>query len=191
MLNKNRRFALIILFFLQLFLLIDLRNTFFPIYLTHQGVSNTQTGIILSIGGLGVILIRPLTSLLIRGLGYLKTMLGAIALGCVSIISLIGSPSFSVLLVISVIWGMSIGMNQPLGLMMVAQSVPSEEQGMGASIRMMANRTAELINPLVFTIISGIFGLTLGFAVVGTSLLILSLLTGKGYRSVTRDTANH
>jgi hypothetical protein len=81
-------------------------------------------------------------------------------------------PAVWLIAVVIFIWGACTGINQPMALIMVANTVQRHEQGMGMSIRTMANRSVQFINPLFIGAVSGIFGLSVGFGIIGAFLVL-------------------
>ncbi len=171
LMKDNKPFSIAIFVNGVTFILIDINGTFFPIYLVNQGLTNTQVGMMLSIGGVAAILIRPFVGLIIGRLGHEKTMLTCIIVGAGCLISLIFQPSFWILPLIVFMWGMCSGVNQPMALIMVARTVHASQQGMGMSLRTMSNRLVQVTNPVMFGALTSVVGLTWGFGVVGFMLL--------------------
>lgn len=174
LMRKNKPFTIAIFVNGVLFILIDIKGTFFAIYLAIIGLTNTQVGMMLSIGGVASVLIRPLVGLIIRWLGHEKIMITSILVGACCLISLIFEPPIWTLVIIVFAWGMCSGVNQPMALIMVAKTVHSNQQGMGMSLRTMSNRLVQVSNPIMFGALSGLIGLSFGFGVVGLMLLGLS-----------------
>ncbi|MBP1154230.1 MULTISPECIES: MFS transporter [unclassified Paenibacillus] len=183
---KNKSFTAAITLNGIMFMLIDVRTTFFPLYLSDTGFSHTAIGMVLSISTLGTLLVRPVTGHAINWLGHYRIMLISMMAGGVCLLLLAFNPWFWLLTIIMFVWGLCTGINQPMALIMVSQSVEPREQGMGMSIRTMSNRIVQLINPVLFGTISTALGLTFGFGVMGGLLLIV----GGIYRRQNRLTEN-
>lgn len=186
LMRKNKSFTTAITLNGIMFMLIDVRTTFFPLYLADTGFSHTAIGVVLSISTLGTLLIRPVTGYAINWLGHYRIMLISMVAGGVCLLLLAFNPWFWLLTIIMFVWGVCTGINQPMALIMVSQSVEPREQGMGMSIRTMANRIVQLINPILFGSISTAVGLTFGFGVMGVMLLWIGGL----YRRQSRLTEN-
>ncbi|MGG2198994.1 MFS transporter [Paenibacillus sp.] len=171
LLRKNKVFSVAILLNGVLFMLVDLRTTFLPLYFSNIGLTYSEIGTILSISALAALLIRPCTSYLMDALGHHRIMLISIFSGAVCLLLLTLEPDFWLIAGIIFIWGACTGINQPMGLIMVSQAVQPEEQGMGMSIRTMSNRIVQLTNPVLFGTLSTVIGLSFGFGVMGVLLL--------------------
>jgi MFS family permease len=179
----NKPFTLAIIVNGILFIIIDIKGTFFPIYLANISFTNTQIGLMLSIGGIASVIIRPFVGHLIRRLGHEHIMTLSMVIGASCLISLVFEPAVWLLSVIVFLWGVCAGVNQPMALIMVAKTVDSSQQGMGMSLRTMSNRVVQVINPVVFGAISGVIGLTLGFGAVGVMLLGVAAYTQRLYKN--------
>lgn len=174
LMQTNRPFMISIVLNAILFILVDIKGTFLPLYLASMNLSNTQIGSILSISGVAAIAVRPFVGLLLRTLGHQWIMIISILAGGVCLTVLGFEPAIGLVIALVFGWGLCTGVNQPMALIMVAQSVGSEQQGMGMSLRTMSNRIVQVVNPVVFGGVSGLIGLTFGFGALGVVLIGLS-----------------
>jgi MFS family permease len=172
LMKNNRLFFMAILLNGILFILVDIRGTFLPIYLSKGGLSNTQVGGLLSISGVAAVIIRPFVGTLLKFIGHQWMMVICIVSGGLCLAGLSLQPAVWFIAVVIFIWGACTGINQPMALIMVANTVQPDEQGMGMSIRTMANRSVQFINPLFIGALSGIFGLSVGFGIIGAVLVM-------------------
>ncbi|MEH7493153.1 MFS transporter [Neobacillus niacini] len=174
---KNREIiATLLCTFIALFIL-DVRMTFLPIYLQDIGISPFKIGILISLGTSTALFIKPIYPVLIRVLG-IKTLLiltFAISLSLLFITPLINHfYSFVLLLVFS---GIALGINQPLSLSMISEQTSSNERGIAVGLRLMANRLAQFMDPILFGILTAVIGIKLTFILIGLLLLLLSVVT--------------
>jgi MFS family permease len=174
---KNRGIiATLLCTFIALFIL-DVRMTFLPIYLQDIGISPFKIGILISLGTSTALFIKPIYPVLIRVLG-IKTLLiltFAISLSLLFITPLINHfYSFVLLLVFS---GIALGINQPLSLSMISEQTSSNERGIAVGLRLMANRLAQFMDPILFGILTAVIGIKLTFILMGLLLLLLSVVT--------------
>lgn len=176
--KQNRSFSMALLFNGVLFILVDLKGTFFPIYLANLAYTNTEIGTMLSIGGIASMVIRPFVGTLMNQLGHRWIMLGSLWLGCGCLFTLVFEPGYIVIVTVVFLWGLCAGVNQPVALIMVAQTVSSERQGMGMSLRTMANRIVQVVNPVAIGGLSAAIGLTFSFGLIALLLLGFSM-TGR------------
>jgi MFS family permease len=183
LMRVNKPFTLAIFINGVLFIIIDIKGTFFPIYLAKIGFTNTQVGLMLSVGGIASVIIRPFVGHLVRRLGHEPIMTLSMVIGASCLIALVFEPAIWLLSVIVFLWGMCAGVNQPMALIMVAKTVDPSQQGMGMSLRTMSNRVVQVINPVVFGALSGVIGLTLGFGAVGVMLLGVAAYMQRVYKN--------
>jgi MFS family permease len=169
--RMNKPFTTAIILNDILFMLIDLRSTFFPLYLNNLGITHTVIGVILSVSALSSMVVRPFTGYAINKLGHHFVIVASMVVGGVCLLLLAFNPGIWLLSIIMFLWGASTGINQPLSLIMVSQAVEPNEQGMGMSILTMSNRAVQLMNPLFFGAVTMIIGLGLGFGAMGILLL--------------------
>ncbi len=174
LMRSNKPFMIAIVLNAILFILVDIKGTFLPLYLATLELSNTQIGSILSISGLSAIMVRPFVGYLLRVAGHQWIMIVSILVGGLCLSSLAFEPAIWIIISLIFIWGLCTGINQPMALIMVAKSVRSEQQGMGMSLRTMSNRIVQVINPVIFGGVSGVIGITLGFGALGIILIGLS-----------------
>jgi MFS family permease len=185
MMRTNKPFATAILLNGILFMLIDVRTTFFPLFLSNMELTNTQIGSMLSVSALAALIVRPLAGHLMNGLGYHRIMMISIFSGAGCLLLLLFEPGYWVLAAIVFVWGVCTSVNQPVALMMVSQTVGQGEQGLGMSIRTMSNRFVQLTNPVLFGAMTTIIGLTMGFGAMGVLLIGIGVLYHRQYRTGT------
>jgi MFS family permease len=172
LMKNNKSFFVAIVLNGILFILVDIRGTFLPVYLASGGLSNTQVGGLLSISGVAAVIIRPFVGSLLKFVGHHWMMVICIVSGGLCMAGFSLKPAVWIMAVIIFVWGVCTGINQPMALIMVANTVRPHEQGMGMSIRTMANRSVQVINPIVVGALSGIFGLSIGFGIIGVILVL-------------------
>jgi MFS family permease len=174
---KNRGIiATLLCTFIALFIL-DVRMTFLPIYLQDIGISPFKIGILISLGTSTALFIKPIYPVLIRVLGIktLLTITFAISLSLLFITPLLNHfYSFVLLLVFS---GIALGINQPLSLSMISEQTSANERGIAVGLRLMANRLAQFMDPILFGILTALIGIKLTFILIGFLLLVLSVVT--------------
>lgn len=171
LLKENRPFSVAMMFNGVLFVLVDMKGTFLPIYLAGMEYTNTQIGMILSFGGIASIAVRPFVGTLINRLGHRLIMFGSLWLGILCLIVLTFEPGYWSMMGIVFLWGLCAGINQPVALIMVANTVSEGRQGMGMSLRTMVNRIIQVVNPVVVGGISAVIGLTYSFGLIAALLL--------------------
>jgi predicted MFS family arabinose efflux permease len=158
--------------------------TFYAVFLSHAGLSGWAIGILLSIGAL---IGSPVALLAHSTIEFCSSRRRAIllsvtvALMCISITPLI--LNFALLCGAMVLFGVSMGINQPILLSVLSSAVGYEHQGLSMGLRSTASRLAAVVVPSAFGVISAQVGLRHGFYLTGSFLLIMTLLLA----IVTRD----
>ncbi|MDF9842046.1 MULTISPECIES: MFS transporter [unclassified Paenibacillus] len=179
LLRDNRPFGTAMLFNGLLFTLIDIQGTFLPVYLANMGYSPLHVGTLLSAGAVSSIVIRPLTGFFINRFGHRPMMMGCLWAGGLCLGVLVFEPGYGMILGVMLVWGMCSGMNQPMALILVAHTVPADSQGMGMSLRTMANRVVQVVNPLAVGGVSAVVGLTNSFGFMALFLVVCSFAMNK------------
>lgn len=179
LLRQNRPFGTAMLYNGILFILVDIQGVFLPIYLAQIGYSNTRIGTMLSAGGVASIVIRPAAGFLVNRFSHSRMMSGSLWCGCFCLVALMFEPGYLGIMAVIFIWGLSSGMNQPLALILVANTVDAQRQGMGMSLRTMANRVVQVINPVAIGGISAVVGLTYSFGCIAALLMAFSFMMKK------------
>ncbi|MBW7460684.1 MFS transporter, partial [Paenibacillus sepulcri] len=157
LMKRNKTFSVAIVLNGIMFMLVDLRTTFFPLYLDKLGLTHSAIGAILSVSALSTLLIRPVTGYVINRLGQYRIMMSSMVVGGLCLVLLAFEPGIGLLSVVMFLWGASTGINQPMALIMVSHAVEPKEQGMGMTIRTMSNRVVQLTNPLFFGAVTTVF----------------------------------
>jgi MFS family permease len=174
---KNKGFiATLLCTFIVLFI-IDVRMTFLPIYLQEINISPFKIGILISIGAFSALLVKPIYPTLIEKLGY-KVLLAVTFISSLSLLFL--TPflthffGFIILILFS---GVALGINQPLSLSLISESTNENERGIAVGLRLMSNRLAQLIDPLLFGIVTLYISIKAAFLLTGLLLFVLSIVT--------------
>ncbi|HEY8417415.1 MAG TPA: MFS transporter, partial [Limnochordales bacterium] len=74
---------------------------------------------------------------------------------------------------LSILIGIGIGASQPLTIVAVADHVEQGKQGVALGLRLAANRTAQLVNPVIFGLVAEAAGFAATFLTAG---LLISLV---------------
>ncbi|GGA33895.1 MFS transporter [Paenibacillus physcomitrellae] len=183
---QNRHFAVILLTtFISLFI-VDVRTAYLPIHLETLSITNTKVGLIVSVGALSALFVRPIYPWLIRKIHFRWLLISTYA---VSLLLLFVTPlitNFYLMAGLVFFTGLALGINQPMTLSMIAQSTQSDERGVGIGLRLMSNRAAQLMDPLLFGLFTGFASLRTSFWLVGGVLLLCCLFTIHLYLSTER-----
>ena len=144
------------------------RQAFLPVYLYSLGFSTTLIGFLLSLRSVVSMAIRPWIPAMIAVMGGRRraligaTLLTAAGLGLTGLARDPVSIGF-----LSILIGIGIGASQPLTIVAVADHVEEGKQGVALGLRLAANRTAQLINPVIFGLVAEAAGFAVTFLIAG------------------------
>jgi MFS family permease len=157
----------------------SLRATYYPLFLEREGISVARIGLLLSVFGIASLLMRvPLpwllrtfepTRVLVAGMGV-----ATVAMGLTPLLP----GSYPGLAVAAAVAGAGTGLMPPITVELLARSTEGGDRGVAMAARVMTNRAAQFVQPLVFAGVAGLAGLASGFAVTGLLLAALTAWTG-------------
>lgn len=166
------------------FVAIAVRQAFLPVYLQELAYSATSIGLMLSLGGLAAVLVRPLMPLISRAVGgparALVLAMAAVALG-VGVLGLV--DTYAALVALTVLAGIGTGVGLPLSIVTVASHVERGRRGLALGLRLSLNRAAQLTAPVAIGAVIAAAGFAVGFALAGTMLGLLALMAATRVRS--------
>ncbi len=147
---------------------------FLPIYLEELTFSATLIGVLVSLRALAAMLIRLIMPQVISALGgRSRTMVvsvAAVALG----LSWTGmSESVWMLSLLAILIGLGSGISQPLSMVILTEHVRPEQRSSALGMRLMGNRGAQVLAPLLLGFIAELAGFTLTFLLAGAMLLVV------------------
>ncbi len=155
------------------FVAISVRQAFLPVVLDDVGFRASEIGLLVSMGGVASVTLRPLMPVVSRLLGgparTLAVSLGLLTVG-VGALGLVSS--FGAFTVLALLAGAATGFGNPLSIVTVAQHVSSDDRGTALGLRMASNRAAQLVAPIVVGGLIGTAGFAVGFGAVGVLLAV-------------------
>ncbi len=191
---RRRGVALIILASFTALVVLDLRVAFHPMYLSDIGYSPLWVGVLLSAGAAFAFLAQPMFSLLVRRLPVAVLVGSVLGVGSATVAGVVFTESLAALLVLGAVNGFAVGLAQPLTLALLADYTDQAQRGLAAGVRSMANRLAQLVDPIAFGVLLAVVGTRAAFLTMGAGLLLLSLLVAVGFgriRHARPDTSVH
>ncbi|MCP3028343.1 MFS transporter [Halobacillus sp. A5] len=158
---------------------LDIFYVFFPLYANSIGISPSEIGWILTIQSFASIITRLYLPMLVHHYGKVKVLrffmfLGAIAYGSMSFIT-----GFISIAAVSAIFGIGLGIVQPLTIMITVYLAPEERMGESLAIRIAGNRLSQTITPLFISGISAIMGLGYIFIFSALPLTLCAIMSKK------------
>lgn len=160
--------------------LLDVQQTFHPLYLQSIGVSASTTGLMLSCGSAAGLFARLILPRLLGRFRVGTVVASCLIPGAVAVSGVVLVESAPALFALVALAGLSLGMAQPLTLRLTADVTGVGERGMGIALRLMANRTAQWVNGVVFGALAT-FGLVVAYGVTGVLILSVAVVAAVSF----------
>ncbi len=160
--------------FVVLFLL-EFRTSFHPLYLDDAGFSPGVIGVIIAVSAAFGVIARPALPHLSRRFGDPALLAICLVTGAVTVGAVAFTGSLPTIFALAAVSGVALGLGQPFLLALVANFTTREERGLGVGMRMVANRSAQWICPLILGGLLSIVGFTGGFAAAAALALLLTI----------------
>lgn len=170
---------------------LDTFYVYFPLYAKSIGQTPTQIGWILAVHSLASIITRVFIPKLIYRYGKFKTLsifmfLGTIAYGSLSFIS-----NYSTIFIITILFGIGLGIVQPLTIIITISLAPKERMGEILSLRIAGNRISQILMPLIIASITSLIGVGFIFVFNSIFLALGSLMTSVSNQEEVDKSYNH
>lgn len=163
--------------------------SFLPLYLDQNGYATMLIAVTISLKGLAGMLSRYGLTYLTRfyRLENILSAAGLISALCVLVTPLAVGNTVA-MLTLAVVLGGAVGVNLPVSIMIMVDAVGEGRRGKLMGLRLLSNRFSQILSPLSFGLIGGIFGLTAAFYGAG-ALLVTTVGAFAVYarRSLRRD----
>lgn len=160
--------------FINLFVL-SMRISFYPVYLERAGVTITQIGLLLSVIGVSSLAVRAVLPAVERRFGTLRVLIASTWLAIIGAASIPLTTHIAVLTVGALLIGIGLGANPPITVSLIAEHSDARDRGLAVGLRMVANRSGQVAQPLVFGGLAAVLGLGLAFPVSGALLAGLTV----------------
>ncbi|MCE9680917.1 MFS transporter [Halomonas alkalisoli] len=150
---------------------------FLPVYLEELTFSATLIGVLVSLRAMSAMLIRPIMPQLIQALGgRARTMITSVAAVAMGLMWTGMTGSVVVLAILAILVGLGSGISQPLSMVILAEHVQPEQRSSALGMRLMGNRGAQVLAPLVLGVMAELVGFTLTFLLAGAALLAVLVI---------------
>lgn len=157
--------------------LFAVRNSFVPVYLDSIAMSGTTIGVIM---GASSLVGSPAGLTIPFFLRFMKTRTFVIVMLTIATVAIAATPltaDFPTLLALTCIYGAGIGMTFPVLISFLSRSIPRQQQGMSAGLRVTANRCSALSIPVIMGTIADAWSLVASFLAIGIATLIAIIPT--------------
>ena len=103
--------------------------------------------------------------------GRSRTLIASVAAVALGLMFTGTTGSVALLATLAILVGLGSGISQPLSMVILAEHVPAEQRSSALGMRLMGNRGAQVIAPLVLGVMAELVGFTLTFLLAGGVLL--------------------
>ena len=150
---------------------------FLPVYLETLTFSATLIGLLVSLRALSAMVVRPFMSRIIQGLGgRSKALIACVAAVAMGMRWTGMTNNVITLAVLAVLVGLGTGISQPLSMVILAEHVQPEQRSSALGMRLMGNRGAQVVAPLLLGLLAELAGYKLTFLIAGAGLLMVTVV---------------
>lgn len=160
--------------FINLFVF-SMRISFYPVYLQRAGVELTEIGLLLSVIGFASLAVRAVLPAVERRFGSLRVLIWSTWSAIIGASSIPLSTHIEVLMVGALLIGVGLGANPPITVNLVAEHSDERDRGLAVGLRMVANRSAQVAQPVLFGASAVALPLALAFPLSGIVLAGMTL----------------
>ncbi|WP_407653427.1 MFS transporter [Brevibacillus ruminantium] len=188
----TKKFVLLTLCNLFLFLNLQMMTPAFPAYVTDRfGASDFQTSLVISLFAFSAVITRIFTGKALQTKKSLTILLLGITVVLLATAGYIWSGSLMMLFVMRVLFGAGFGMTSTTFPTLAANVIPNQRMGEGMGYFGLSSSLAMSIAPVIGLFILGKFGFTaLSVSAIVLVIAILPLLRAVQPESVSRTTAH-
>ena len=163
---------------LVLFVGSEFRSSFMPAYLTQLSIATGQTGLVLTIGAVGVGIVRLLISMnVIRLQAKMAVALSfAMSVAGVCLLPVMQAWGVPALAFISLLLAVAVGIGEPVLITTILQGAHPLKRSLALAGRLTANRAAMLLSPLLAGFAVQLAGPSAGMAAMGGMMAALGLI---------------
>lgn len=153
---------------------IDMTGLYLPLLGSERGLSSGFVGFLLVMRAVASASVRAVLSRLVNKWGARKVVIWGMVIATVAMGAIVLPIEPWLMVVAIVILGGSLGVADPITAAWSSMLAPAAAQGRAASLRFMANRTGQVIMPLLAAALAPVLGAAGGF------LLVTLCLAGSG-----------
>lgn len=145
----------------------SLRTSFYPLYLADQGYRPETIGAILTSIGVAAVVIRLLLPMLARRVGARSVLVWSTWLAVAWVMAAPSLTSMAAVLLGAVVLGASLGLHPPTTVELIAAATPPDQRGTAMGLRVAANRSAMIVEPVVFGAVAAALSAAAAFVLSG------------------------
>lgn len=149
-------------------------TAFLPLYLQDLSFSASLIGMLISLRAAAAMLIRPFMSTLVGLLrGRSNTLISTVVAVTLGVMWTGTTDSVAALALMAILVGLGSGVSQPLSMVIVAEHVEPANRSSALGMRLMGNRGAQIIAPLVMGLLADFLGFAWTFILAGAFMLAI------------------
>lgn len=155
----------------------ELFSVYFPLLGENMGLSPTMSGMILSLSGLAMLIIRFAQTSLVHSFSRMRVLTWSLYVTGMVYLGLPFSPWTAVLFLLVALLGAGLGLAQPLSTAALLEGTLPERQGEILGVQMMMNRVSQFAIPVIFGGLGGLLGVAAIFWGSGLVLMAFGYFT--------------
>jgi MFS family permease len=159
--------------------LVDVRVSLHPVYFHSVGIGAAEIGWILAAGTAFAFLTRLVLGRLVGKVDDGSLIAVMLGISGVCVWAVVLTDSLPVILALSAVSGATLGIVQPMTILLTADYTREGEAGLGIGLRMLANRSAQAANPAMFGALTPLVGLAPAIGGVGLLVGLVGVVTGR------------
>ena len=151
----------------------DLFQFYMPIYCHAAGLSASVIGVVLAMSGFSAFVVRTALPFLVKRWGPDAVFTNSLYCSAVSFLMVPLFTNATMLALVSLVLGLSMGCAQPVTLMLIFSRAPEGRSGEALGVRVTINQFTHIVVPVVFGSLGTVFGIAPVF-------IMNSLILGSG-----------
>lgn len=145
----------------------SLRTSFYPLYLADNGYRPETIGAVLTSIGVAAVVIRLLLPVLGRWFGARAVLVWSTWLAVAWVTTAPRLTSLVAVLAGALVLGASLGLHPPTTVELIAGATPPDQRGTAMGLRIAANRSAMIVEPVLFGAVAAALSAAAAFVVSG------------------------
>ncbi|MDG5787198.1 MFS transporter [Evansella sp. AB-P1] len=160
---------------------LDVFNVYFPLYAQSQGLSLSEIGLVLGTLSFAGVLVRICMPYLVGKYGRVPVICFFMLCSAIAFSFIPFLPYFAFMIILSFVIGASIGISQPVTIILTYNLAPAGRTGEVLGLRLAGNRLSQIVMPLFYAGVTSIVGLGAIF-VIQAALLGFGSFYGRGIK---------
>lgn len=157
-----------------MFMTFALGSSLVPVYLSGIGISSFLIGILLSVRMGVATFIRLATNKVLEIGDKVEVLVMGTLLTGLSIVLFTTTETLTVLIFLSVVWGVGGGLYLPIVFSLIADTTTENERGVAMGLRGTLGTAGSAIGTLIFFYLGGVFSTQLSLKLFGIFVLIFT-----------------